>query len=147
MARGDMRVENATFGSGAEILNRPPFSGVSMTIDFDGATENAKYKADKGTGELYVPAGMPIGKDGKPVEATPFTGAVGILLVDVYQHRPQGTVVTEGYINVKRAKANSGVAYDAALVAAMVNAGNRIRFEETDTGNDVLIGELSGSGE
>lgn len=145
MARGDMRVENATFGSGAEILNRPPFKGVSMTISFEGATVNGKYKADKGTGELYVPAGMPIDKDGNPVNET-FENTVGILLVDVYQHRPQGTVVTEGYINVKRAETNSGVTYDAKLVVAMLNAGNRIRFEEDD-GTAVLFGDLSGAGE
>lgn len=34
MARGDMLVENTKFGTGAEILNRPPFKGVSMTIVF-----------------------------------------------------------------------------------------------------------------
>lgn len=34
MARGSMEVETTAFGTGAEILNRPPFKGVSMTIDF-----------------------------------------------------------------------------------------------------------------
>lgn len=34
MARGEMKIENAKFGAGAEILNRPPYDGVSMTIDF-----------------------------------------------------------------------------------------------------------------
>ena len=141
MARGDMLVENATLGSGAEILNRPPFEAVSMTIDFSAtgyATEN---------GKKVMKAGMPIAKDGKAVSATPFTNAVGILLWDVPESRPKGTILTSAYINVKRAKASCSVKYDKTLVDAMVNAGNKIRFEETDAGNDVLVGDLSGAGE
>lgn len=124
MAKGDMLVESIHFGSGAEILNRPPFEGVSMTIDFDGVSDTAD------DGRLVVKAGVPIDKDGKPVKATPWTGAVGILLVDVYEDRPQGTILTEAYINTGRAQTNSGLTYDAALVTAMLNAGNNIRFEE-----------------
>ncbi len=45
MARGSMAVETTVFGTGAEILNRPPFKGVSMTIDFTDVTE------DEATGE------------------------------------------------------------------------------------------------
>ena len=123
MARGDMFVENVTFGTGTEILNRPPFKGVSMTIDF-----SATAAGDDGI--KIVKAGTPIDKDGKPVLSTPWTGAVGILLVDVIEDRPQGTILTEAYVNTKRAQANSDLTYDGALVTAMVNAGNRIRFEE-----------------
>lgn len=124
MARGNMAVETTAFGTGAEILNRPPFKGVSMTIDFEDVT------ADTKTGKKIVKAGTPIDKDGKPIEATPWSGAVGILLVDVLEERPQGTILTEAYINVKRAQENSGLTYDGALVTAMNNAGNRIRFED-----------------
>lgn len=123
MARGDMLVENTTFGTGAEILNRPPFKGVSMTIDFSTTTAGDD-------GLKVVKAGTPIDKDGKPVKATPWTGTVGILLVDVLESRPQGTILTEAYVNTKRAQANSGLTYDGALVTAMNNAGNRIRLEE-----------------
>jgi len=125
MARGDMRVETTTFGTGAEILNRPPFKGVSMTIDFTSVTDE-----DEQTGEKIVKAGTPIDKDGVPVTATPWTGAVGILLVDVGEDRPQGTILTEAYVHTGRAQKNSGLTYDGALVTAMNNAGNRIRFEE-----------------
>lgn len=125
MARGDMLVKNTTYGSGAEILNRPPFSGVSMTIDFTG-----DYKTDDKTGEKVVKAGTPIDKDGKAVSSTPWTGAVGILLVDVYENRPQGTILTEAYVHTGRAQTNAELVYDGALVTAMNNAGNRIRFEE-----------------
>lgn len=124
MARGDMKIENASFGTGTEILNRPPYKGVSMTIDFSAVT------ADATTGEKVVKAGTPIDKDGNPVKATPWTGAVGILLIDVYEERPQGTILTEAYIHTGRAQTNSGLTYDGALVTAMNNAGNRIRLEE-----------------
>lgn len=124
MARGSMEVETTAFGTGAEILNRPPFKGVSMTIDFSDVTE------DEETGEKIVKAGTPINKDGVPVLATPWTGAVGILLVDVREERPQGTILTESYVHTGRAQKNSGLTYDGALVTAMNNAGNRIRFEE-----------------
>lgn len=125
MARGDMRVETTTFGTGAEILNRPPFKGVSMTIDFTSVTDE-----DEQTGEKIVKAGTPIDKDGVPATATPWTGAVGILLVDVSEDRPQGTILTEAYVHTGRAQKNSGLTYDGALVTTMNNAGNRIRFEE-----------------
>lgn len=123
MARGDMAVETASFGAEMEILNRPPFKGVPITIDFSTTTAGSD-------GKKVVKAGTPINKDGKPVSATPWTGAVGILLVDVREERPQGTILTEAYINTKRAQTNSGLTYDGALVTAMNNAGNRIRFEE-----------------
>ena len=124
MARGSMAVETTAFGTGAEILNRPKYDGVSMTIDFADVTE------DEETGEKIVKAGTPIDKDGVPVLATPWTGAVGILLVDVREKRPQGTILTEAYVHTGRAQKNSGLTYDGALVTAMNNAGNRIRFEE-----------------
>lgn len=123
MARGDMLVENTKFGTGAEILNRPPFKGVSMTIDFSTIEAGSD-------GKKVVKAGTPIDKDGNPVKATPWADAVGILLVDVPESRPQGTILTEAYINVKRAQDHSGLTYDGALITAMNNAGNRIRFEE-----------------
>lgn len=124
MTRGDMKIETAKFGAGAEILNRPPFKGVSMTIDFSTTT------ADATTGKKVVKAGTPIDKDGKPIKATPWTGAVGILLVDVAEERPIGTILTEAYVHTGRAQKNSGLTYDGALVTAMNNAGNRIRLEE-----------------
>lgn len=124
MARGDMAVENTVFGTGSEILNRPPFKGVSMTIDFTNVTETDDM------GRKIVKAGTPINKDGNPVTATPWTGAVGILLLDVRENYPQGTILTEAYVNTSRAQKNSGLTYDGALVTAMNNAGNRIRLEE-----------------
>lgn len=124
MARGDMIGEHAAFGAGAEILNRPNFSGVPMTIDFTNVTDEGD------NGKKVVKAGTPVSGVGVPVTTTPWIGATGILLVDVYEDRPQGTLLTEAYIHTGRAQENSGLTYDGALVTAMNNAGNRIRFEE-----------------
>lgn len=124
MARGDMKVTNATFGAGMEILNRPPFKSVPMTLDFTSVVKT------ESNGEKVVKAGSPIDKDGNAVLSTPFDSAVGILLVDVYESNPQGTILTEAYVHTGRAQDNSGVTYDGTLVTAMANAGNRIRFEE-----------------
>ena len=126
MARGDMKVTNYKVGTQVEILNRLPSEGVPMTIDF-----TSNYSTDSETGEKYMPAGMPIDSAGKAAKTTPFTGAVGILLHDVYESRPQGTILKKAYINTTRAKSNCSVTYDAALVAALVNAGCRIVFEDT----------------
>ena len=114
MARGDMLGENLTFGASTEILNRPPYEAVSMTIDFT----NEGYTTENG--ENVMKAGMPIDKDGKAVNTTPFTNAVGILLYDVYAHRPQGAVLKKAYINKTRAEANAGVEYDETLELPMI---------------------------
>lgn len=123
MARGDMAVTNVTVGGAVEILNRKEFEGVSMTLDFTNVSANAD-------GEYVVKAGTPINGSGVPVSATPWTGAVGVLLHDVYKERPQGTILTEAYVHTTRAQANCGLTYDAALVTALNAAGCRIRFEE-----------------
>ena len=125
MARGDMGVVTQKVNSGVEILNRMKPEGVPMTIDF-----TSNYSTDPDTGEKYMPAGMPIDNAGKAVKTTPFAGAVGILLHNVYEGRPQGTILKKAYINTKRAQDNSGCTYDATLVAALINASCRIVFEE-----------------
>ena len=126
MARGDMGVVTQKVNSDVEILNRIPFEGVPMTIDFSNVTDK-----DADTGEKVVKAGTPVDKDGKPQKTTPFTGAVGILLHDVYEGRPQGTLLKKAYINHKRVTAHAKITYDAKLVAALVNAGCRIVIEDT----------------
>ena len=110
MARGDMKVTNYKVGTQVEILNRLPFEGVPMTIDFTSVTTT-----DTDTGEKVVYAGTPIDSSGKPQKTTPWTGAVGILLHDVYESRPQGTILKKAYINKTAAQANASVTYDATL--------------------------------
>ena len=123
MARGDMDVTKTIVGGTAEILNRKEFEAVSMTLDFTNVDVDAN-------GDYVVKAGTPINDSGVAVSSTPWTGAVGILLHDVYKARPQGTILTQAYINVGRAQNNADLSYDAALVTALNGAGCRIRFEE-----------------
>ena len=110
MARGDMGYNSVDVGLGVEILNRTKFEGVSMTIDFTSVTTE-----DDDTGEKVVRAGMPISAAGAEVKTTPWTGAVGILLHDVYESRPQGTILKKAYINKTAAQANASVTYDTTL--------------------------------
>lgn len=124
MARGDMAVTTYNISGQDEILNRKEFEGTAMTIDFTSVSDT-----DADTGEKIVKAGIPIDGSGKPQKTTPWTGAAGILLHDVYESRPQGTILKKAYIHTKRAQDHSGCTYDAALVAALVNAGCRIVFE------------------
>lgn len=110
MARGDMLFKSVDVGGQVEILNRSPFEGVPMTIDFTSVSTT-----DTDSGEKVVRAGMPIDGSGKPQNATPWTGAVGILLHDVYESRPQGTILKKAYINKTAAQANASVTYDTTL--------------------------------
>lgn len=124
MARGDMRVDSLAVGREVEILNRKEFEAVSMTVDFT----NVSATADNGL--KVVRAGTPVDKVGVPVSATPWTGAIGILIHDVYEDFPQGAALKVGYVHTTRAQANSGLTYDAALGTALVAAGCRVAFEE-----------------
>lgn len=112
MARGDMRYASREIKpAGVEILNREPFRGVPMTLDFASVETT-----EKDTGEKVVRAGSVINANGAVVSATPWTGGIGILLEDVYEHRPQGTILKEAYINKSRAEANAGITYDAEIM-------------------------------
>lgn len=124
MARGDTKIGTLAVSTEEEILNRKEFQAVPNTVDFTDVEDTAD------NGEKIVKAGTPINKDGVPVTATPWTGAVGILLHDTYESRPQQAVLKQAYIHATRAQANSGLTYDGALAAALNLAGCRITFEE-----------------
>lgn len=122
MARdGKMGFTSTTVGGDALILNRAEFEGVALTIDFTGNSDGV------------VKAGTPINKNGAAVTATPWTGAIGVLLDDVYAERPQGTVLKEAYINVTRANAHSGLTLDAALATEVAKSGGRLVLESPIT--------------
>lgn len=124
MARGDMRIDTLKVGAEEEILNRKEFQAVANTVDFTDVSDTAD------NGLKVVKAGTPVDKDGKPVKSTPWANAVGILLHDVYEDRPQTAVLKQAYINTTRAQKNSKLTYDGALAAALNLAGCRIVFEE-----------------
>ncbi len=127
MARDGKMLFETKAAANYEILNRSEFEGVAMTIDFTGV-ETAD--AD---GNIYIPAGTPVSKLGAPITATPWTGAIGLLLHDVYQDRPQGTVLKKAYINVTRAEAHNSLTYDDDLVAEVAKSGARIVLEDPIT--------------
>lgn len=122
MARGDNRVDVMQVVN-KEILNRKENEAVAMTVDFTGVSETVN-------GVKIVKAGTPVDKDGKVIKATPWTGAVGILLHDVYETRPQAAMLKKAYVHVARAQASSGLTYDGKLLTVLDNAGCRIVFEE-----------------
>lgn len=118
MARGDVKFAADTLSGGVEILNRKEFEAVPMTLVFGSSTNTIK-------------AGTPIAADGTAVSATPWTGAVGILLHDVDPDYPTGAILKKAYIHVGRAQAHNGLTYDNALVTETAKAGCRIVLEET----------------
>jgi len=124
MARGDMAVDVLPVGAEVEILNRKENEAVAMTVDFTGVTDIAD------NGKKIVKAGTPVDKDGLPVMATPWTGAVGILKYDVYENFPQTAMLKKAYIHTTRAQSHNGLTYDGALISALNLAGCRIVFEE-----------------
>ena len=124
MARGDMRIDTLKVGAEEEILNRKEFQAVANTVDFS----DVQTKDENGV--KVAKAGTPVDKDGEPVTSTPWANAVGILLHDVYESRPQAAVLKQAYIHTTRAKANCNLEYDAALAKALNLAGCRIVFEE-----------------
>ncbi len=104
-----MQYESTTFGAKVEILNRDGFEGVPVTLDFSAVvtTEN---------GRKVVKAGTPIGANGVSDNTE---AAKGILLWDVYEDRPIGTILKKAYINTARAQAHSGVTISTETKAAL----------------------------
>ena len=85
--------------------------------------------AAPGSGDV-VKAGTPLNASG---ESTTGSGAVGILLYDVYPaENPNGTIIQSGPIDSTKAQAHSGVTYVSALYTALPN----IIFR-TDIGTNV----------
>ena len=90
------------------ILKRAPFEGIAQTLDFSEVTATAD-------GKKVVKAGTPIAQG----VAANTADVEGILLYDVFEDRPQGTILKRAYINKAVAEANSGVTYAAAMLAAL----------------------------
>lgn len=116
MAQEVMEFKRKTIDSGVEILFNSNYTGKAVTLDTTAFTSGV------------CKAGTPVAKDGKKGVTTAGTGgaagtttAFGILLADVYQDRPQGTIVIGGYINTAVAEAHSGVTYDAETKTALKN--------------------------
>lgn len=106
----NMQFEQKTYAGDVQILKRKPFEAVPMTLDFTSVTD----KLDNG--KKIVKAGTPIGAAGA---ADNTATVVGILLHDVTEDRPQGTLLKKAYINTAVAQAHSGVTIAAAVKTAL----------------------------
>ena len=105
-----MQYEQTEYVGDVQILKRKPFEAIPMTLDF------TSVETKLANGKKVVKAGTPIGKTG----VADNTGTVvGILLHDVTEDRPQGTLLKKAYINTAVAKAHSGVTIEAAVKAAL----------------------------
>jgi hypothetical protein len=102
----EMKFAAKVAGGEPEILFNDDYVGKAVTI-FSVAFTDGVCKA-----------GTPISKTGS-IENN--DKAIGILLHDVHEDRPQGTVVIGGYINTAVAEAHSGVSVAEAAKAAMKN--------------------------
>ena len=105
-----MQYEQTKYVGDVQILKRKPFEAIPMTLDFSSVGTKLA------NGKKVVKAGTPIGATGvKDNTAT----VVGILLHDVTEDRPQGTLLKKAYIDTAVAKAHSGVTIEAAVKAAL----------------------------
>lgn len=95
-----MALKNMSYSVGSiaigdvEILYNSDYVGRALTLD-EGAFSDGVCKA-----------GTPIAADGTKANTA---SAIGVLLHDVTEERPQATVVVGGYINTAKAQAHSGV--------------------------------------
>lgn len=123
MARGDMKFDTLSVSNEIEILNRKEFEAVPNTVDF------ASVEAGE-DGKKVVKAGTPINASGVPTDSS-FTGAIGLVLHDVYEEYPQVAVLKKGYVNKARWQESTGLTYADGLAEA-INApavGCNIIFE------------------
>ena len=105
-----MQYEQTEYVGDVQILKRKPFEAIPMTLDF------SSVETKLANGKKVVKAGTPIGATGT-VDNT--ATVVGILLHDVTEDRPQGTLLKKAYINTEVAKAHSGVTIESAVKTAL----------------------------
>lgn len=105
-----MQYEQTEYVGDVQILNRKPFEAIPMTLNFTSVSTKLS------NGKKVVKAGTPIGKTG----VADNTGTVvGILLHDVTEDRPQGTLLKKAYIKTAVAQEHSGVEIAEAVKTAL----------------------------
>lgn len=105
-----MQYEQTEYVGDVQILKRKPFEAIPMTLNFTSVETKLT------NGKKVVKAGTPIGSTG----VADNTGTVvGILLHDVTEDRPQGTLLKKAYIDTAVAQAHSGVEIVAAVKTAL----------------------------
>ena len=106
MALGTMKNKRNIVTVAPEILYNDDYVGDAITLA-TSAFEDGVCKA-----------GTPIGNGGVIANSA---SALGVLLHDVYDERPQGTIVVDGHIHTQRAQNHSGVTIADAAKTAMKN--------------------------
>lgn len=106
MAHESMKFTHAAVSGSVEILKNSEYVGHAVTLDTAAFADGV------------CKAGSVIDKDGKLANSA---SALGVLLHDVPQTRPQATLVVGGYINEKVAKDHSGVTVSDEAKTAMKN--------------------------
>ena len=105
-----MQYEQTKYVGDVQILKRKPFEAIPMTLNF------TSVETKLANGKKVVKAGTPIGATGT-VDNT--ATVVGILLHDVTEDRPQGTLLKKAYIDTAVAQEHSGVTIEAAVKTAL----------------------------
>ena len=105
-----MQFEQTSYKGDVEILKRKPFEAIPMTLDFTSVSDTLS------NGKKVVKAGTPIGSTGV-LDNT--ATVIGILLDDVIEDRPQGTLLKKAYIDQKIAQEHSGVTIAEAVKTAL----------------------------
>lgn len=105
-----MKYEQTEYVGDVQILKRKPFEAIPMTLDFTSVSTKLA------NGKKVVKAGTPIGSTGV-LDNT--ATVVGILLHDVTEDRPQGTLLKKAYIDTAVAQAHSGVEIISAVKTAL----------------------------
>lgn len=106
----NMQFEQVAYAGDVQILKRRPFEGIAATLDFSAVAVTNQ------NGKKVVKAGTPIGANGTTDNTAT---VVGILLHDVTEDRPQGTLLKKAYINTAVAQEHSGVVYASAVKTAL----------------------------
>ncbi len=105
MAKAPMEATTEIVSGSVEILYKSDYEAEAVTLDTAAFTDGV------------CKAGTPMTKDG--TIAAGAEDVLGVLLKDVYEARPQGSVVYMGTIDEDVAKTHSGVTIDAAMKGAM----------------------------
>lgn len=105
----NMQFEQTAYAGDVQILKRKPFEGIAKTLDFTSVTDTLN-------GKKIVKSGTPIGEAGTVDNSAT---VVGILLHDVSEDRPQGTLLKKAYINTAVAEAHAGVTYSEDVKTAL----------------------------
>ena len=105
-----MQFEQEVYAGDVQILKRKPFEGIAKTLDFSSVSDTLS------NGKKVVKAGTPIGENGA-VDNT--VTVFGILLHDVTEDRPQGTLLKKAYINTAVAEKHSGITFEDAMKSAL----------------------------